>query len=45
VESQPLAGRSLGWRIVDAHDGELARGELPVAELVERQPWPSLSAG
>jgi len=39
VESQPLLGDSLGWRIADAASGELARGEVPVAVLRARQPW------
>ena len=39
VESQPLGGRSLGYRIVDAATGQLEEGELPVAELRQRQPW------
>lgn len=39
VEAQPLLGRTQAWRIVDAASGELARGELPVAELLQRQPW------
>ncbi len=39
VESQPLGGTALGYRIVDAASGELERGELDVAELRTRQPW------
>ncbi len=39
IESQPLGGRTLGYRIVDAASGQLEAGELPVAELLERQPW------
>ncbi len=39
VESQPLGGRSLAWRIVDAASGEVARGEVDVDELRARQPW------
>jgi hypothetical protein len=41
VESQPLFGSSLAWRIVDAASGPLESGELPVAELRSRQPWKS----
>jgi Transmembrane protein of unknown function (DUF3556) len=41
VESQPLAGDSLSYRIVDACTGMLERGELPVSELGTRQPWSS----
>jgi hypothetical protein len=39
VESQPLFGRTLGYRIADAKRGVLDRGELDVAELRSRQPW------
>jgi hypothetical protein len=39
VESQPLGGRTMRWRIVDAARGEVERGEVTVAELRERQPW------
>lgn len=39
VESQPLGGRALEWRIWDARDGLVASGEVAVAALRERQPW------
>jgi hypothetical protein len=39
VESQPLGGSTLAYRIADARTGTLERGELPVAELRTRQPW------
>lgn len=39
VESQPLLGDSLAWRIADAARGEIARGAVPVATLRQRQPW------
>jgi hypothetical protein len=39
VESQPLGGARLAYRVCDASTGELERGELPVAELRSRQPW------
>lgn len=39
VESQPLGGGTLAWRIADARDGLLAQGEAAVAELRGRQPW------
>lgn len=39
VESQPLGGRSLAWRIYDAKEGLMARGETAVQELRGRQPW------
>jgi hypothetical protein len=41
VESQPLFGSELSWRIVDANTGELERGRLRVAELRALQPWPT----
>jgi Transmembrane protein of unknown function (DUF3556) len=41
VESQPLGGRSLAYRIVDAATGQLEAGELPISELRQRQPWSS----
>jgi hypothetical protein len=39
VESQPLGGSTLAYRIVDAKSGEIERGALPVSELRGRQPW------
>lgn len=39
VESQPLGGDSLTYRIVDAATGEIERGRLPIQRLRERQPW------
>ncbi|MBL8955928.1 MAG: DUF3556 domain-containing protein [Myxococcaceae bacterium] len=39
VESQPLFGRTLAWRIVDAATGLVEKGELPVDELRTRQAW------
>ncbi|MDX2169052.1 MAG: DUF3556 domain-containing protein [Deltaproteobacteria bacterium] len=39
VESQPLLGSSLHWRIVDAVDGQLEEGYAPLAELKQRAPW------
>lgn len=35
VESQPMFGKTLAWRTVDAKKGELARGEVEVASLLE----------
>ncbi len=40
VESQPMFGRSMAWRIADAATGEIARGEIAVAPLADVQPWP-----
>lgn len=39
VESQPLLGSTLHWRIVDAQRGQLAEGHVPLAELARRAPW------
>jgi hypothetical protein len=41
VESQPLFGRSMQWRIVDAASGEIARGETVLAAMRGLQPWPT----
>jgi hypothetical protein len=40
VESQPLFGRSMAWRIADAKQGVLAKGESEIAPLRACQPWP-----
>jgi hypothetical protein len=39
VEPQPLFGKSLAYRIVDAKTGPIESGELAVSELRTRQPW------
>ncbi len=39
VESQPLGGDHLEWRIADAATGAMERGAMSVAELRARQPW------
>ena len=39
VESQPILGKTLSYRIVDAVTGVVEQGQLPVAELLTRQPW------
>lgn len=39
VESQPLLGSTLHWRIVDAAEGQLAEGWVPLAQLARRAPW------
>jgi hypothetical protein len=41
VESQPLGGRTLAYRIHDAKSGLIDAGELPVDALRRRQPWES----
>jgi hypothetical protein len=40
VESQPLFGSTLAWRIHDAATGLVDAGEVDVARLRELQPWP-----
>ena len=40
VESQPLFGRSMQWKIVDAKSGLLEEGETEIAPMRELQPWP-----
>jgi hypothetical protein len=39
VESQPLGRSTMEYRIADAKTGQIARGELSVPELRQRQPW------
>jgi hypothetical protein len=39
LESQPLFGDKLAYRVADASSGELARGEVSLAALREKQPW------
>lgn len=41
VESQPMAGDSMAWVIADAADGVLETGESKIAEMTQRQPWPT----
>lgn len=45
VESQPLGGDTLTWRIHDAASGVLDAGALPVDELRTRQPWEARANG
>ncbi len=42
VESQPLFGSTLAYRVVDAKTGVIDAGALDVAELRTRQPWEGL---
>jgi len=39
VESQPLFGSTLHWRIVDARRGLLDQGYVTLSELERRAPW------
>jgi hypothetical protein len=41
VESQPMFGSSLAYRIVDARTGVREAGELAITDLLELQPWPA----
>jgi len=41
VESQPLFGRTMQWRIVDAASGVVAQGETALAPMRTVQPWPT----
>ena len=44
VESQPLFGRTMQWKIADAADGVLERGETEIASVRDLPPWPSGAA-
>jgi hypothetical protein len=39
LESQPIHRQRQQYRIVDAATGEIERGYVEVADMVERQPW------
>jgi len=39
VESQPLFGATLEWRIYDAQRGELDHGYVSLDDLAKRSPW------
>ena len=41
VESQPLFGRSMAWKIVDAATGVLEQGQTEIAPLRAYQAWPT----
>jgi hypothetical protein len=40
VESQPLFGPKMAWKVYDAADGLLAEGETEIAKVRHLQPWP-----
>jgi hypothetical protein len=40
IESQPLLGRSMAWKVVDAKTGLVAEGETEIAAVRDLQPWP-----
>ncbi|MFZ5628442.1 MAG: DUF3556 domain-containing protein [Spirochaetota bacterium] len=39
IEGEPLFRRTLSYRLYDLKDGQIKAGEMPVDELVKRQPW------
>jgi hypothetical protein len=41
VESQPLLGSSMRWKIVDAASGVVEEGETQLAPMRALQPWPT----
>ena len=41
VESQPLFGRTMAWKAVDAATGLVAEGETAIAPMRALQPWPT----
>ncbi len=41
VESQPLFGPTIQWKIVDAADGVLEEGETAIEPMRAVQPWPT----
>ena len=41
IESQPLFGRSMAWRVADAKTGQMAEGESMIKDMIEWQPWPT----
>jgi hypothetical protein len=41
VESQPLFGRAMAWKIVDAASGVLEEGKTEIAPMRAFQPWPT----
>ncbi|MEN8160620.1 MAG: DUF3556 domain-containing protein [Myxococcota bacterium] len=41
VESQPLFGRTMYWKVVDAASGVIADGETVLSRMGGLQPWPT----
>jgi len=41
VESQPLFGPTMHWRVYDAVDGKIAEGHTRLADYVDVQPYPT----
>jgi hypothetical protein len=41
VESQPLFGKNMAWKVVDAATGVIAEGETEMSPMREQPPWPT----
>jgi hypothetical protein len=41
VESQPIFGRAMQWKVVDAKRGVIATGETAIAPMRAVPPWPT----
>ena len=41
VESQPLFGRTMQWKVADAKRGIIAEGETTIAAMRDLPPWPT----
>ena len=41
IESQPLFGKSMAWRVADAVTGVIAEGETAMAPMRAQPPWPT----
>ena len=41
IESQPLFGRSMHWKVVDACSGVVDEGDTEIAAKRDLQPWPT----
>ena len=41
VESQPLFGRTMAWRVIDAVTGVVDQGETEIAPMSALPPWPA----
>jgi hypothetical protein len=44
VESQPIFGRTMQWKIADAKRGVIAEGETAIAPMRAAMPWPTGAA-
>jgi len=40
VESQPIFGPTMQWKIADAHRGVIAEGATAIAPMRDAAPWP-----